>query len=649
MIPKGFVLVWEVIAPAVADHLWQSTLCVIIAGLLALALRNSDARVRYWLWLAASIKFLIPFSFLVTLGSYMAIPAATRKEQPAVYSVMEQVSQPFRQRPAVVISPVAYSQPDPSPAYLIPMLIVAMWLCGFVAVLCERLVRWRRASQVLRGAVQQREGREVDSLRRVERMAGIRKRIGIRLSPSWVEPGIFGIVRPVLLWPAGISENLDDGQLAAILAHEVWHVRCRDNLTAVVPMVVEAVFWFHPLVWWLGRRLLEERERACDEAVLKLGSSPHVYAESILKTCELCVSSPQACTPGITGSDLNKRIVRIMTERIGRRLNLRNKILLGMAGFVAIAAPIAFGLTHGRPEQENTPESGLSQAEVKLSAVPKFNVISIKLYESDPVGQRYGRGIMNPPYDGSFYATDVTVNRLVRMAYGVRYPWLIMGAPKWINSERFDVKASADSDVNHELKKLSRQQGSLTKTRMLQALLAERFQLKVKHETKRLPVYALTVAKHGPKFQGSTGGGPGPDSGNVSRWEIRGEATEGQISAYASMTFLADFLSQELTRTVVDRTKLKGGYNFTLRYRTGFNESHNCGLKCRLDRMLRRMFGSAASGVSEEPTGTMHSEPDGSLPSIFSALPQQLGLKLKPEKRPVNVLVVEHIEQPPAN
>ena len=79
-------------------------------------------------------------------------------------------------------------------------------------------------------------------------------------------------------------------------------------------MIVEAVFWFHPLVWWISARLMEERERACDEGVLELGSEPQVYAESILKTCEFCVESPLACVSGVTGADLKKRIVRIMTQ-----------------------------------------------------------------------------------------------------------------------------------------------------------------------------------------------------------------------------------------------------------------------------------------------------------------------------------------------
>ena len=114
-------------------------------------------------------------------------------------------------------------------------------------------------------------------------------------------------------------ERFAPNQLQAVLAHELCHVRRRDNLTAAVHMIVEALFWFHPLVWWISARLMEERERACDEGVLELGSEPQVYAESILKTCEFCVNLRwPACR--VTGADLKKRIVRIMTQGLARKL-----------------------------------------------------------------------------------------------------------------------------------------------------------------------------------------------------------------------------------------------------------------------------------------------------------------------------------------
>jgi len=100
--------------------------------------------------------------------------------------------------------------------------------------------------------------------------------VEIRSSPGLLEPGVVGWLRPILLLPADILKRLTPPQLEAVLAHELCHVRRRDNLTSAIHMLVEAIFWFHPLVWWISARLVEERERACDEDVLRLGSEPRL-------------------------------------------------------------------------------------------------------------------------------------------------------------------------------------------------------------------------------------------------------------------------------------------------------------------------------------------------------------------------------------
>ena len=97
-------------------------------------------------------------------------------------------------------------------------------------------------------------------------------------------------------------------------------------------MLVEAIFWFHPLVWWIGARLIEERERACDEEVLQQGTQPEVYAEGILRVCKSYLESPLSCSSGVTGADLKQRIEVIMTNRILPELTLTRKLLLASVG-----------------------------------------------------------------------------------------------------------------------------------------------------------------------------------------------------------------------------------------------------------------------------------------------------------------------------
>ena len=250
---------WTAIEAPLANHLWQSTLFAAVAGLLALTVRKNSARVRYWLWLAASVKFVIPFSLLVSVGSCLGWSKISA--QPGFTFVIEQMSQPFS---------AASSHAEASTALatltaMLPTLLLIAWVCGCMAALILWLVRWRRITASIRGASPANSGRELDALRRLEQGAGIKKQIKLIVSGSALEPGIVGIFRPVMLLPEGISDRLNDAQMEAIITHELCHVRRHDNLTAAVHMLVEALFWFHPLVWWIGARMVDERERACDE------------------------------------------------------------------------------------------------------------------------------------------------------------------------------------------------------------------------------------------------------------------------------------------------------------------------------------------------------------------------------------------------
>jgi uncharacterized protein (TIGR03435 family) len=627
MILEYLSVMWTPIAPALGNHLWQSTLFAVTAGLLTLTLRKNHARFRYWLWLAASVKFLIPFSLLVGIGRHLTWSSGSAGTKAGLYFAIEEIGRPFAQPTMPVIFRATPSTVSPSLIHLLPTLLLAVWLCGFLVVLFVWCVRWRRISAAIRQAAPLREGREVEELRRLQLMTGIRNRIEMRLSRASLEPGIFGIAQPILVWPAGISEHLEDAHLQAILTHEVWHVRRRDNLTAAIHMVVEGIFWFHPLVWWMGARLVEERERACDEEVLDLGSERQVYAESILKICEFCVGSPLACVSGVTGADLRNRIVRIMTQRVALRLNFHKKLLLGVAGITAVAMPLTFGLLHAQQTRVESQAAGPA-----IISTPQFEVASIKPDKSGD-GQHVMMRMINSPNDGRFYATNVTLKLLLRTAYGVQDSQ-ISGGPSWTNSERYDIEAKSDGSVDSELRRMSPDQGKLMKERMLQALLADRFHLMLRHETRNLPIYALVVTKNGPKLQSSRNDDEikGPDGmrgpGAIFRMTAGGQMTfQG-----ASMPMLAQFLSQQLNRTVMDKTDLKGIYDFTLQWAPDESEV------------------AMPNGTGNSPQAPdIAPAPDSSGSSIFTSLQEQLGLKLESQKAPVDTVTIDHIERPSQN
>ncbi len=212
----------------------------------------------------------------------------------------------------------------------ITIVLLGAWICGFVA----SLVWWCIRLGQLRGTMR--------------RSTPLNLAVPIRVMScaERLEPGVFGIFRPVLLLPEGIAERLSPAQLQAVLAHELCHVRRRDNMAAAIHMFVEALFWFHPIVWWIKVRLIDEQERACDEEVLRLGNDPQVYAESILKICEFYLTSPLICVSGITGSDLKKRIDDIMRNRVVLDLSVTRAGFLTVAAIAALAGPVIFGIVH---------------------------------------------------------------------------------------------------------------------------------------------------------------------------------------------------------------------------------------------------------------------------------------------------------------
>ena len=623
MIPRYLSETWAAVAPTLGDHLWQSTLFAATAGLLTLILRKNHARARYWLWLAASIKFLIPFSLLVSIGGHLGWSNRSAVAPTGLYFAMNEVSQPFTQSTLPVSAGALPLTVPQSLNHLLPSLLAATWLCGFVVVLSMWYMRWRKISAAVGEAVPLYEGRELEALRRVELSCGIQDRIKILLSSGSLEPGIFGIARPVLAWPEGISEHLDDAQLQAIVAHEVCHVRRRDNLAAAIHMLVEAIFWFHPLMWWVGTRLVEERERACDEDVLEMGTQRQVYAESILKTCEFCLQAPLACMSGVTGADLKKRIVRIMSEHLSHRLSFGRKLLLLAVSLATITVPVVLGLV-------NSPPRILAQLlQADSAAVPPFEVASIK---PSRAGDDMVQLFMSP---GKFTTRGETIKNIIEFAYDLKSDNQLSGGPSWINSDKYDIEAKEEAFVAQKLQKLSFEEQANQVRLMVQALLADRFQLKLTHETKDLPVYVLVVAKGGSKLKPTEVPTPATDGTTAPKKQFRGVRMTGpgQLSATnIDVSFLADILSgqPELGRNVINETGLKGNYDWTLKWTPEQSAA-----------IFKGADGSHAP--AEAPP------PDSSGPSIFTALHEQLGLKLEPRKGPVETLVIDGIEKPSEN
>ncbi|HWE84496.1 MAG TPA: M56 family metallopeptidase [Terracidiphilus sp.] len=609
----NFPLFWnESFTAALVNHLWQSTLMVGIAWLVAIALRNNHARVRYWVWFGASVKFLLPFSLLVAAGEWMrSLVAAPVLNKPEVAAAIVKIAQPFSRTEILNAgaAPMATHR-----ANWLPFALPAIWICGILLVAARFARAWWRASAAKRAGAPLALAADVPVLS----------------TPHPTEPGIFGILRPVLLLPEGILERLPAGQLRAIIAHEMCHVRRRDNFTFAVHHLVQTLFWFHPVAWWIGTRLIDERERACDESVVQ-ASGAETYAQGILNICRFYVESPAACVAGVTGADLKKRIVRIMTGQRSRNLSLGRKMLLAALCAIAVAAPVVAGLAWAgqNPAQ---PQAG------DAAHAPQFDVVSIKPHKDEGMMMRIG---MRVTPDG--FSTDgLPLDNLLRQAFSLTRD-RILGEPEWVKSARFDIQAKVTPDDAPKLKDLSRQQ----RWAMLIPVLQDRCGLKFHHETKELEVYTLVVAKGGPKLKEAAADAPdvtaepppspksdanGPPPARKGQTMMRMSPQGMALDARsATMEGLIQILSEQTGSTIVDKTGLTGKYDFSL----SFMPEDGTG-PIGAPRGAPPPDGS---GQAQEPVG----------PSIFTAVQEQLGLKLVPQKQLVDVIVIDHIEQPSAN
>ena len=592
-----------------ADHVWQSTLFALGAGLLTLAFRQSRAQVRYAIWMAASVKFLVPFALLVAIGGAANVwtDAPAPPARPLALAYAGVVAQPFTQQRFEVPADADFTRARRR-SEQIRTGIATVWMIGTILLLARWAIRWMAVVRVARRATPLRSGEPVAALRRLEGAWRPHHHVPVLATDRPIELGVFGVIRPVLLWPRAIGERLSADQVAAIVAHELCHVRRRDNLTAAIHMVVETMFWFHPLVWWISGRLLDERERACDEAVLLLGNEPRGYAEGLVRLCEFYVESPVACVAGVTGSDLKSRIYRIMRGDTGRALSRRARTLLQATALGVMTAPIAIAamappLAIGLPAERffRIPRLMLAWAPRDPTHAwdPNARFATAAIFPTS--ASRDGGYRVTPA--GHFGATRVTVRDLIQLAYSPEarlWPERLAAAPSWIDDDRFDVNARAPepfvNDGDGEPRGL---------VAMLRNLLADRFGLRLRIESRILPVYALVVSD--PAVAASALHRP-----HRSCWRPPEDPTpstlvpfgtmcqsplDGRLIESASMRWLASTLTALAPshHIVRDETGLPAKYDFRL-----------------------------------PPAGAL----------------EQLGVRLELREEPVDVFVIEHIERP---
>jgi bla regulator protein blaR1 len=455
-------------------------------------------------------------------------------------------------------------------------------------------------------------------LRRLSAEAGLQRSIVVRVHETIPGPMTYGTVRPVILLPLD-AESWSDEALSRAMIHELEHVRRGDWLSQYMARIVGALYWFHPLVWMAWRRLSLEAERACDDAVLRR-SEATAYAHQLVLLAERLAST---ATPPLLAMaacrDLSTRVRAVLdgAQARGRAGALPvATAIVAAALFIAAVAPLR-AVRQGQAPSDGAPQPPLA-----------FETASVKPNKSGAEE----RNIRMDPRGGSLTVVNLQLRALITLAYEIQN-FQLEGGPDWIASDRFDILANPEREVPAT--------GAQDPLRMmLRTLLADRFKLVMHKETKELPIFELVLAREdgklGPRLRPaavdcearaaavragtpppSSSGPPGPGScgTTMNPVSLRGGG--------ATMARLASMLEGPAQRLVIDRTGLTGNWDLEVNYTP--------------DR-------------SQLPPGVeLPSSIDPNGPSLFTALEEQLGLKLRPARGPVEVLVIDSVQQPTPN
>ena len=284
-------------------------------------------------------------------------------------------------------------------------------------------------------------------------------------------------------------------------------------------------------------------------------------------------------------------------------------------------------------------QSAISQT--SDASLPSFEVASIKTTPPANGLTKHGPGIPDQPDAGEFRAPSVTAKTLIAAAYNVK-EFQISGGPGWVSSELWDIDAKVEDSLAARLQRLPPRQQEAQRALMLRTLLADRFKLHVTKSSKTATVLALAVAKGGPKLKEvppPNQNAPRPSTpylAQTPRGTLRevppGDALMMMNLGRATMTgnaapvgALVDMLSTHLNQYVIDQTGLTGTYQFTLQFAP--------------------QGGAGPDGMPLPPGPPA----DSSVPSLFTALHEQLGLKLESTKGPIDTIAIDHIEEPSEN
>jgi beta-lactamase regulating signal transducer with metallopeptidase domain/Flp pilus assembly protein TadD len=370
---------------SIVAHLIAATFTASIAIAVVLLLRRRSAALRHAILLAALLGFVTPTPWLNRAGDKLAACLAS---PPAPSFLSLEALFPRAPLPA---TPPKYPE-----SHVVRDTLLLLW----AAVFGLSLATWLRRLLRTVPSVRETSPAEAAAMQRAKDSLKLDLRAELCITSADRVPGARGWLRPCVILPDQLSGQLSEAELHAILAHELAHIARHDNLSAGIACVIVSAFWFHPLVWWIERRMLAEREAACDELVLAHGAETADYVSAILKVCRMSFAGA-AGYAGATGSNLEHRMEQIMSAHIVRPSSRLLRAIPAAVLVFAALLPFAGGFLRGqtpapaKPTTHSANDAAVQRAYdcYKQGKFQEAEELYRQIYVSDPEDPRGVTGL----------------------------------------------------------------------------------------------------------------------------------------------------------------------------------------------------------------------------------------------------------------
>ncbi len=426
-----FSLVWQ--------QFWQCSALVLTVWLVCRLVRFRRSHLTCLLWLVVLLKFITPPVWDSSMGLFCwiqnGLPAKVSPSQPPDepefltrtesmrlltgddmgklpvvtanpdFKVTIHENETMRQTPvrsettAIPVQPTAENSVQPPVHYSVKEIGVLIWVTVGILIATVMLVRYLRCWHIIRRAGEQSHPELNRLLERLCAELKLKRRVRLLITHSRMGPAVIGLLRPTIILPTAITESRSLKELEPVLAHELIHIRRGDLWIGLLQLLASVVWWFHPLVWFTGRRLKFEIEQCCDEEVLaELNCDPRQYAACLLEILELKQTlTAVPVVPGVRPVEItSKRLERIM--RLGQGCQKRTPWWCWMI-FVTLAAVVLPGAAFVVNAADAVAEKKIAKEETNrdrpelkantIQTLPFYDPIKLVMNCDNPFSRRY--------------------------------------------------------------------------------------------------------------------------------------------------------------------------------------------------------------------------------------------------------------------